>query len=393
MTTRYLVFPSILLALGMATAAIAQDGPALVQVDAVRIEPLDQTRPVLGRIVTKRQGEVAARVGGLVTRVDVDVGDRVTRGAVLVELDAEPVQYDVDLADAEYDSALADQATAEAEIELLENELLRLDQLKGSAAFSKARLDDKVRQIAVAKQRLGAATARLGQYRVKQHASRRNLQDMVIKAPYDGVVTRRLVSPGAYVSLGEAVVALIDDSALEIEADVPVDKLGALEPGTELQATIAGKTLAAVVRAVVPEENPLTRTRAVRFTPTFEDPAGEDQLGDLAVAQSVTLDIPVGRSREVATVSKDGVIQRPNGAMVFLVEDAVATPRPVSLGSAVDGRFEVLDGLGDGDLVVIRGNERLRPGQPVTYEGAPAAAGEAEEMPAADGAEAGKDEG
>ena len=347
-------------------SALAQEQPALVQVDAVRIEPLNQTRPVLGRIVTKRQGQVAARVGGLVTRVEVDVGDRVTRGAVLVELDAEPVQYDVDLADAEYQSAIADKATAEAEIALLENELARIDRLKDSAAFSKAQREDKEREIAVARSRLGAADARLGQYQAKQRASRRNLQDMVITAPYDGVVTRKLVSPGAYVRIGDPVVSLVDDGALEIEADVPVDQLQGLTAGAEVGMTIAGERQTAAVRAIVPEENPLTRTRAVRFTPT-EAPT----VGELAVAQSVALDIPIGTTRDVATVSKDGVIQRPTGAIVFLVKDAAAAPQPVRLGAAVDGRFEVLDGLGDGDLVVIRGNERLRPGQPVTYPGAP----------------------
>ncbi len=351
------------------TPTIAQERPALVQVDAVRIEPLNQTRPVLGRIVTKRQGQVAARVGGLVSNVAVDVGDRVAQGDVLVELDAEPVQYDVDLADAEYASAEADQVTAKAEIDLLENELVRINRLKESAAFSKAQLEDKLRQIAVAKSRLGAATARLSEYRAKQQSSRRNLEDMVIKAPYDGVVTRRLVSPGAYVRLGDPVVALIDDGALEIEADVPVDQLLGLTTGTEVGVSVAGERRSATVRAVVPEENPLTRTRAVRLTPAFEAEAES-----LAVAQSVTLDIPIGVTRDVATVSKDGVIQRPNGAMVFLVKDAAATPQPVRLGAAVDSRFEVLDGLGDGDLVVVRGNERLRPGQPVTYPGAPESA-------------------
>ena len=108
--------------------------------------------------------------------------------------------------------------------------------------------------------------------------------------------------------------------------------------------------------------------------------------GNLAIAQSVTLDLPVGASRDVTTVSKDGVIQRPTGAMVFLVRDKAAQPQPVRLGAAVDSRFEVLDGLSEGDLVVVRGNERLRPGQAVTYPGAPAA----ENMPSdADG----KDEG
>ncbi|MEM7044499.1 MAG: efflux RND transporter periplasmic adaptor subunit [Pseudomonadota bacterium] len=369
------LFSLLLAGLVMAPAAmsaIAQERPALVQVDAVRIEPLNQTRPVLGRIVTKRQGQVAARVGGLVTGVKVDVGDRVTRGAVLVELDAEPVQYEVDLADAEYDSAVADRATAEAEIALLENELERIERLRESAAFSKAQREDKEREIAVAKSRLGAAEARLGQYRAKQQSSRRNLRDMVITAPYDGVVTRKMVNPGAYVRLGDTVLSLVDDSALEIEADVPVEQLQGLTPDADVSVTIAGERQMATVRAIVPEENPLTRTRAVRFTPTTTPTVGE-----LAVAQSVTLDIPIGTTREVATVNKDGVIRRPNGAIVFLVKDAAATPQPVRLGAAVDGRFEVIDGLGDGDLVVIRGNERLRPGQPVTYPGAP-------EEPAAD---------
>ncbi|NJO37117.1 MAG: efflux RND transporter periplasmic adaptor subunit, partial [Rhizobiales bacterium] len=221
MTMRPFLSFLVLLATGLASSpANAQEQPALVQVDAVRVEPLKQTRPVLGRIVTKQQGLVAARVGGLVSHVLVDVGDRVAAGDVLVELDAEPVQYAVDLADGEYDSALADRAIAEAEIALLQNELLRIDRLRDSAAFSKAQQDDKIREIAVARSRLGAATARLGQYRTKQQASRRDLEDMVIRAPYDGVVTRKLVSPGAYVRLGDPVVALVDDGALEIEADV-----------------------------------------------------------------------------------------------------------------------------------------------------------------------------
>ena len=388
MTLRSLRLSSAFFLLLAAPAAlVAQEAPALVQVDQVRVEPLDQTQPVLGRIVTKRQGLVAVRVGGLVTQVEVDVGDRVAAGDVLVELDAEPVQYEVDLANAEFTSAEADQATAKAEIELLENELLRINRLKQSAAFSKAQLEDKLRQIAVAKSRLSAATARLGQYRAKQKASERNLEDMVIRAPYDGVVTRRLVSPGAYVRIGDPVVALIDDGALEIEADVPVELLGALEPGTVVSGIIAGQAKTATVRAIVPEENPLTRTRAVRFTPSFEDDPGE-----LAVAQSVSLDIPIGSARDVTTVSKDGVMQRANGAMVFLVKDGAAAPQPIRLGTAVDSRFEVLDGLAEGDLVVIRGNERLRPGQPVTYPGAPGGATEAPatgEAPTEDGSDKG----
>lgn len=356
--------------LAMPSLASAQEKPAPVEVDPVRIEPLRQTAPVLGRIVTRRQGPVAARVEGLVEKVAVEVGDRVDAGDPLVWLDSEPLTFERDLAAAEYEAMLAEQKTAQAELELLEGELERIAALRGSAAFSKAQLVDKQNEIEVAKSRIAAAQARLGQYRANLRLKARDLEDAVIRAPYAGVVSMRHVSAGAYIQTGDPVVTLIDDHELEIEAEVPSDRVAALTPGTVVAVRLDdGTEHRAEVRAVIPEEDPLTRTRPVRFTPRF-GATGKP----LAVAQSVTVELPIGRPREVVTVNKDGVIQGANGAMVYLVEKEAAALRPVQLGEAVGGRFEVLGGLKPGDLVVVRGNERLRPGQPVIYDGANGAA-------------------
>ena len=98
----------------------------------------------------------------------------------------------------------------------------------------------------------------------------------------------------------------------------------------------------------------------MRFTPRFN---GDHKY--LATNQSVTLHIPAGPTRTVVTVHKDAVLNRSEGALVFVVVNGVARPRPVRLGEAVGGRFEVIDGLKPGEKVVVRGNERLRPGQKV----------------------------
>lgn len=342
--------------------ALGQEQPAVVDVDRVRTEPLSQTAPVIGRIVTKQEGPVAARVAGRVDSVAVDVGDRVAKGDPLVLLDAEPLQFERDLAEAQYEAALAERATAQEQLELLQGERERLARLEGSAAFSRAQLVDKDNEIEVARSRISTAEARISQYRAQLELQARDLEDAVIRAPFPGVVSTRHVSPGAYVRVGDPVVSLIDDGALEIEADVPSDRLAGLAPGSVVRVTLDdGTTHAARVRALVPEENPMTRTRAVRFTPEF----GETRK-PLAVSQSLTLALPIGSSRQVVTVHKDAVIQRQNGAMVYVVEDGSAAVRPVRLGDAVGGRFEVLDGLSEGDVVVVRGNERLRPGQAVT---------------------------
>jgi multidrug efflux pump subunit AcrA (membrane-fusion protein) len=90
----------------------------------------------------------------------------------------------------------------------------------------------------------------------------------------------------------------------------------------------------------------------------------------LASNQSAVVHVPVGEPRDVATVHKDAVLSGPDGHTVFVVaEDGTAELRPIALGRAVGNRFEVVDGLAPGDRVVIRGNESLRPGQPVQAEG------------------------
>jgi len=222
---------------------------------------------------------------------------------------------------------------------------------------------DKENEIGVARSRIETANARIDQYRATVNLRDRDLEDAIIRAPYPGVVSMRHVSAGAYLSVGDPVVTLVDDGQLELEAEVPSDRLTGLRPGTEVRVTLDdGTEHKAKVRAIVPAEDPLTRTRTVRFEADFGEMAKP-----LAVGQSATLHLPVGAPRQVVTVHKDGVIQRQNGATVFVVEDQAAAVRPVELGEAVGSRFEVRSGLQDGDLVVVRGNERLTPGQPITY--------------------------
>ena len=68
------------------------------------------------------------------------------------------------------------------------------------------------------------------------------------------------------------------------------------------------------------------------------------------------------------SVHKDAVINRRGKQIVYVVQEGKAAMRPVQLGEAVGARMEVLRGLAQGDLVVVRGNERLRPGQDVRYK-------------------------
>ena len=178
------------------------------------------------------------------------------------------------------------------------------------------------------------------------------------------MVTLRHTEIGAYLEVGESVVTLVNDRDIEIEADVPYDRLAGITVGVEVAFRLDdGTPHRARVRAVGVEENPRTRTRLVRFTPAF---AGDP--GSLADGQSVAIDLLIGAPRDVVSVHKDAIVRDVDGAAVFVVVDGVAEHRRVSLGEAIGARFEVLRGVAPGDVVVVRGNERLMPGQTVRFD-------------------------
>lgn len=354
--------------------AMAQGQPSLVAVDPVIVEPLNQTMPVIGRLVARQIGDVSAQVGGPVAEVMVQVGDRVQAGDVLVRLSTESAMGIRDLRAAQLRESEASLENARAQAQLGELDLRRIENLKKSAAFSQALYDEKSAELAQLRASVAGAEAAVVRTRANLELAEVDLRRAEIRAPYNGVIFVRHISPGTYVNPGSALVTMVNDEDIEIEADVPSDRLAGLAAGREITVRLDdSRVFPAVVRAVVPVESTLTRTRPVRFTTDFGD-SGAVRLG-LAADQSVTVLLPVGARRDVVTVHKDAVIASGANAMVFQVEAGKAMSRPVRLGEAVGDRFEVLDGLAPGDIVVVRGNERLRPGQPVTYDGMPAASG------------------
>lgn len=357
---------ALALVLGLAPAALAQGAmPTLVRVDEVRREPVTQTVPVIGRLVARQAGDVAARVAGAVVELRVHVGDRVKAGDVIAVLSTERLAAERSIREAQVRVAGAKVRTTREEVKLFRQELKRLKNLRKSAAFSQARFDDKGQEVAMSEGELAEARAELAREEASLDLAEIALKHTRILAPFPGVVTRRHVDAGNYLRIGDKVVTLINDQDLEIEADVPSVRLEGMRPGIEVEVVLDDETRhRAVVRAIVPEENPLTRTRPVRFTPRF------GEIGKpLANNQSVTVLVPVAIGRQVVSVHKDAVITRQGKQIVFVVEADAAQMRTLRLGQSVGGRFVVLDGVEPGELVVVRGNERLRPGQKVRYEG------------------------
>ncbi|MDP6013173.1 MAG: efflux RND transporter periplasmic adaptor subunit [Alphaproteobacteria bacterium] len=347
--------------LTVATTATAQN-TAPVGVDTVLAEPLSQTVPVAGRFVARQAGAVAARTEGAITEMTVQIGDHVTAGDVLAVFDVDRLSWRRDLARATAREMEGRLAAANSELSKKKAELTRLEGIRSSAAFNQARYDNAIQDVAIAEGTVAAAAAVLARERAALKLAEDDLRHGRLKAPYNGVVSRRHTEAGAYVRVGDPVVSLVNQDDLEIEADVPYNRIPGLAPDTMVSVNLAdGSEHQAIVRALGAEENPLTRTRLVRFTPV---PNGGEIAN--AVGESLAVWLPLGAPRQVVSVHKDAVLKRQGLSLVYVVTvENIAQIRPVELGEAVGPRFVVLDGLAPGEQVVVRGNERLRPGQEV----------------------------
>ena len=344
----------------------AQQPPAVVSVDEVRMEAMAQTVPVIGRLVARRAGEVAARTAGPVDALHVEVGDRVETGDAIAVLDTVRLRAERDRLAAIVNQAQAQLERMSAQAALHRQELRRLEGLRDSAAFSQGRYEDAKQEVIIAESAIGTADATRVSAAASLSLAQIDLSWATIQAPYPGVITKVHTEVGAWLAVGQPVVSLLNDLDLEVEADVPSSRVAALIDGTAVALVLDDDSEhTAAVRTVVPEENALTRTRQVRFTPHF-GPVSKP----LAVNQSATVLIPAGAERQVLTVHKDAIVRNQGQAFVYVASEGTAQIRPVQLGAAVGGRFEVLGGLGPGEPVVVRGNERLQPGQAITVAGA-----------------------
>ena len=345
----------------------AQGRPAGVIVDVVTEMEMAETTAVFGEVVSGRESRVATRVAGIAEEVTPSVGDVVKAGDVLARMDTELFEIGLAQARAQVGVAEAGVGATQARLDRAEKAFRRAESLRENSTIAEAQLEDRAGEYAEALGARQEAEARVDAARTALRRAEYDLANATVRAPFDGVVVAVATEVGQFVAAGSEVATLVDIGAMEVEANVPARFVDALSDDLTVSAfSDAGGELTLRLRAVLPTEFSATRTRPVRFALVASAEAP-------AIGQSVTLNLPISVPRTVTAVPKDALIQARGGWQVFVAEDGKAQPRTVEIGAAMGDRFEVLSGLVPGDQVVVRGNERLRPGQDIAPQPAGAA--------------------
>jgi HlyD family secretion protein len=353
-------------------------------VTVARVAPNEFTETVLatGSLVAREEILVGPEVEGLrITEVLADEGQRVSKGEVLARLvadtlDAQVAQNDASLARTAAAIAQAKSNIIQAEARLAEsrNAYERAKPLRAGGHMTEAVFDQREQAARTAEAQLAAARDGLHvaeAERAQVEAQRRELTwrrgRVEVKAPADGIVSRRIARVGGYATgAAEPMFRIVAKGEVELDAEVVETRLAAIALGQKARVEVAGLgEVTGMVRLVSPEVDKSTRLGRVRIF-----------LGDnpgLRVGAFGRATIETATSSGLA-VPAAAVLYGPNGPTVQVVRGNRVETRAVKVGLAADALVEVRGGLADGDLVVARAGTFLRDGDTVRPVPAPAAA-------------------
>ena len=320
--------------------------PARVTVAQVKTGMVAPQSEFIATIFYQEISETASETSGLATDVRFEEGLRVTKGQILVTLGSDILRKRLKAAKLKYEQVLS-------ELEIARIDLKRRQALYEKKSISEQAYDENRYRVIGSEKHAASLNAQVEQLAIE-------LEKKIIRAPFDGVVIKRHVDRGEWISEGETVAVIGKDDIVDIVAQLPEQLIQYVKIGMQVTATANGQDFKGTVNAIVPKGDVSTRTFPVKIrTPN---------RFALIEGMSAKVTMPKGEVKKTLIVPRDAVIAKFDQTVVFTAQDGKAAMLPVQVIG-----FEGLDAgvaspdLKEGMLVVVDGNERLRNGQGIAY--------------------------
>ncbi len=344
---------AVCLGMLLSWSAVAAEGPppAKVVLGAVETEVVAETQSSIGLLYYERKSDVSTEVAGLVETVLVEQGDRVAQGDVLVRLDTELLEREISLT-----------ATRIKQIELrIDNtgkNFNRIEKMYQEAGVSEKVLDDALYEYE------DAVQERL----VMQDSMKKlliNKERSIIKAPFDGVVLRKNIETGGWARQGDALVTIGSSADLYVRAPVAENLLQFVEIGRQIPVVITAfaREVTGTLVNIDPVADVKTKNIFLKINIPHQPLVAENMSATVMVSSSA--------KRELRTLKRAALVKFQGKDFVYTVKEDKAAIVPVNIVAYLGDRVGVDDPhIVAGMQVVVEGNERLRPDQPVTVAGA-----------------------
>ncbi|HSL20766.1 MAG TPA: efflux RND transporter periplasmic adaptor subunit [Vicinamibacterales bacterium] len=356
--------------------------PPKVTTVTVRADSVRRAIDIVGTLAAAEEVTVSSEVEGKVSRIGADLGDRVRAGDVLVELDREKLEYRYEASRAALERARArygadaagtlptlettpDVQKAAADLAQAEQAVTRARALARRGLVANQQLDDAEARYLAAKAGYDAAVQNARNLRADVDAgaaqmrlARRELRDAQVRAPFDGYIQRRIVSPGMFVRVQTPVMSLVKVDPLKLTGEVPERLAPWVRIGQPVELRVDAypdRVMSGTISRISPAVN--QQTRAFPLEAAVPNPDGRLKPGTFARARIVS-----DRIDRVLAVPVGALQYRYGVNRVFVLKGDRIAAREVKTGDRLGDRMEITSGIAAGDVIVAGGVEQLADG-------------------------------
>ncbi len=417
-TRIYATIAAAVLTLASTSAPAAAQGPgdqppAIVSVTQAKKQSIQVEKTFVGTVKPARKAIIGSAVDGRVEEFPLNEGDAVKAKQPVAQLLTKTIEAEVATAEAQWDirkheltelkngtrkeeldAAIARSEAAFAIAENAINRRKRVEELARRGQATPGEIDDAVanadqllklhvaaqaaRALAVAgprQEQVDQATARAKAAEYDVERLRDMMAKYTIRAPFDGYISAEHTEVGEWVNKGAPIVEVVELKEVEVEAMVLETYIGGMRIGADARVEVGaypGRSFAGKINRIVPQADIKSRSFPVKIRVANEESDGQPML---KAGMFARLTLGVESSPDAVVVPKDAIVlggEKPvvyvvnlstagDGNMVGQMGDAV--PVPVELGLATGNAYEIRGDIKPGQWIVVKGNERIRPGQ------------------------------
>ncbi len=328
--------------------AVTEAATAPTQI--VRSAARPDLRFVSGTVRSSNVSPLSAKVMGNVTRLFVSEGDVVRAGQPLLEIDSRDLRARSDQARAQAGEVEQAIAAARANANVMATTFKRFAALRERGSVSPQEFDEISAKNSGAQAQLEQALARRAQVRAAVSEAETFVGYSTIRAPFDGIVTARMIDPGAQAAPGMPLLIIEDSSSYRVESSIDEALASQVHAGDE----VVVEGIRARVAAITPSFDPATRSALVKINLPRE--------ARLRSGSFVRVGFSVG-SRKAIAIPSEAITRRGDLTSIYVIDSSgTARLRLVTLGEERNGSIEVLSGLDDGERIVTRISAAVRDG-------------------------------
>lgn len=340
---------------------VANDNSAIaVEVMQVTKADMETNYNTSGKVEASAEATIAPKVSGRVAEVNVKLGDQVKKGQVLFRIEANEAhnqltqsEASLRISEAGYDSAV--QALNDAQSNYERNQSLYQD-----GVVSKNDLEQATTKLVNAKLSLEQARQQVDQAEATLNISRETVNNYTVTAPIDGLIGSIDVETGEMVSSQTNAAVIVNIDTVKVKTSVPETVVNTVRPGSKVPVTIdsLNKSTEGTVITVAPKADSTTMGYPAEIL--LANPSEEIKPG-----MAVKIHLFTGTLQNVIVVPVDAVIEQDGQHIVYIVEDNLAMEVFVETGVSNATQVEIIQGLTEGQKIVVNGNKLLSDGQQV----------------------------